>query len=145
MMLFLLLQAAAPAGVAPPPQRFSILAQTCAPVTREGREVVVCGNDPATSQRLPLPNEAVPDHGIPSNPYVTGTGALAAQVTPCAATQWGCTVGFGPPIEPIVGAIVKGIRNAGKERRWAKARAADGTRRQAIALDAPAPAGRLEP
>lgn len=140
--LVLALLQAQPAAV---PERFSILAQPCAPVTRDGKEVVVCGNDPAASQRLPLPQEAVPDHPIPSNPFITGGGALAAANKPCAVRLEGCQVGFGPPIGAMIGAAATGVGNALKDRREARARKRDGTRRVPIALDGDGPKGRVEP
>ncbi|WP_419809845.1 hypothetical protein [Sphingomonas sp.] len=149
--LALLLQAAptrptpAPAPASATPERFSILADPCARIVRDAREVVVCGTDPATAQRLPYPDEVVPDHAIPSNPQRSGLGALAAAASPCATLMSGCQVGVGPPIGPMANAVINGIRNATANRREAKARAADGDRRQAIDLKATGPAGRLEP
>lgn len=150
IVIALLLQAvpaAAPVtrATAAPPERFSILTDPCAQIERDGRDVVVCGTDPATARRLPYPDEVVPDHGVPSNPDRTGVGALAAEVTPCAATQWGCPSGVFPPIVPAAVALVHGIRNAAAGRREARARAADGASRQAIDLAAAGPAGRLDP
>ena len=144
--LALLLQAApaTSASSAPPAERFSILAEPCAPVERDGREVVVCGNDLSTSQRLPLPGEIVPYRPVASNPYKTGTGALAAEATPCAATQGGCQVGFGPPIGLLVGKAVEGVGNALKGRREARAKKRDGDKRVPIDLAAMGPAGRIE-
>lgn len=87
--------APAPAAPAAAPQRFSILADPCA---RErslpGTDVVVCGRNAADSPRLPLPAErGPPDRPIPSNPNMSGVGALAASNTPCAAVPRGCQVG----------------------------------------------------
>jgi len=78
-----------------PPQRFSILADPCARVrSQPGTDVVVCGNTVRESPSLPLPAErGPPDKPIPSNPDMTGAGALAAENTPCAAVQRGCQVG----------------------------------------------------
>ncbi len=105
MLLTMLLLAQQPA-----PERFSILipvpAQDCRKRGDPGGEVVVCGADQPLSQRLPLPDERVPTGPVASNPYLTGRGALAAEATPCAAIQKGCTVGFG---QPIVAAIVGGL------------------------------------
>ena len=149
MIVIALLLQAQPAPPAEPDarslKRFSILAERCAPLLRDGREVVVCGDDASISQRLPLPAEAVSENGKPSNPLVNGVGALAVEPTPCAARQAGCQVGFGPPVGLIAGAAIKGIGDAIKDRKWAKARARDGARRQLIDLDAAAPAGRIEP
>lgn len=151
MILLALLLQAAPAAPpvtrasAAPPERFSILADPCAQIERDGRDVVVCGTDPAATRRLPYPDEIVPDHGVPSNPERSGVGALAAEATPCAATQWGCPSGFFPPIVPAAVALVHGIRNAAANHREAKARAADGNSRQSIDLAAAGPSGRLDP
>jgi hypothetical protein len=146
MILAALLLQSTSVSTAPPPS-FSILADPCATVTRDGKEVVVCGRDSAASQRLPYPKEIIPNGPVASNPYLTGAGALASTGAPCAAQQSGCQVGFGPfPL--ILTGIVEGVRaakDAAKDRRWAKARARDGTRRQAIDLGATSPAGRLEP
>ena len=87
----------------------------------------------------------VPDHGVPSNRFRTGSGALAAERTPCAALQGGCQVGFGPPIVPMIAAGVRGVKSALQDRREARARARDGNRRQPIDLSDATPAGRLEP
>jgi hypothetical protein len=133
-------------STAPPPS-FSILADPCATVMRDGRDVVVCGRDTGTAQRLPYPQEIVPNGPVPSNPKLDGLGALAATRAPCAALQSGCQVGFGP-FGMILTGIVEGVRatkDAAKDRRWAKARARDGARRRAIDLAAAGPAGRLEP
>lgn len=149
--LALLLQAAAPAAPAPvtrvqgtAPERFSVLAGPCAPQRREGEDVVVCGESTATAQRLPYPDEYVPNHGVPSNPNEDGVGALAAaDGEPCAMR--GCQVGVGPPLLPMIAAAVTGIRNAKAHAREQRARRADGDRRVAIDLAAQAPAGTLEP
>lgn len=91
--LLLTLQAAA---AQPPPQRISILAPVPTEPCRrrpetEADEIVVCAS-PESTQRLPLPGErGPPDRPMPSNPDVTGMGAL--QPTPCAAVQSGCQAG----------------------------------------------------
>ena len=102
----LLLLQAAPATTPPAvPQKFSILAPACRHDDPDP-DIVVCGSL-EDAARLPLPDDrAPPDHGVPSNRSRTGIGALAATATPCAATQWGCEVGFGPPVMPIVNAAV---------------------------------------
>lgn len=113
MLALLLLQTAPPAAAAAPPERFSILvptaSQPCPPrAERRGEEegdVVVCATD-MPAQTLPYPDEYVGSRPRPSNPELTGAGALAASATPCAATQWGCQVGFG---QPLVAAAVKGL------------------------------------
>ena len=147
IVLALLLQAAPVTRVAGvPPARMSILIGDCQKAAAAaGRDVVVCANDPAATQRLPYPDEVVPDHPVPSNPNLTPAGALAAEASPCASVQGGCQVGFGPPIMPIVAAGVKGVKNALANGREARARRHDGDRRQAIDLAAAPPAGRVEP
>ena len=141
--LALLLQAATAASAAPP-AKFSILYDPCARA-RPGKDVVVCGKDGTATDRLPLadnapptPNYVKPDSGD----YRDNAGDYSA---PCAARMEGCQVGFGPPIVPLIAAGVKAIGNANKDRRWAKAKARDGARRQAIDLGASEPSGRLEP
>lgn len=143
MLLALLLQVATSASAAPPP-RFSILAQPCAAARRDGKDVVVCATDPASTDRLPLPDDAPPARGYvkpDSRDYRDNKGAGGS----CAASMSGCQVGFGPPIVPMVAAAVNGLKNAAKDRREAAARRRDGDRRVPIALDAPGSPGRLEP
>lgn len=136
-MLLILLAAAAQEPV---PERFSILTpvapQRCPPRARSSNEnkegdVVVCATD-LPDQTLPLPLEAVPTGPRPSNPQLTGTGALAAEATPCAATQWGCQVGFG---QPIVAAAVNGLVGLVKD---AAARRPDKRGRVPIDISEPA-------
>lgn len=140
--LALLLQAAtATSASAAPPDSFSILYEPCAP-TRT-KDVVVCGKNGATSDRLPLPDDAPPTPNY-VKPDSRDYRDNAMQGAPCGAVQSGCQVGFGPPIMPLIAAGVKALSNASKDRRWAAARARDGARRQAIDLGAAAPAGKLE-
>lgn len=121
LLLLLAVQAAAPA-TPPPPERFSILVpvapQKCAPrevpESQEG-DVVVCATD-LPDQTIPYPQEYVGNRPRPSNPELSGTGALAAEGSPCATTQWGCQVGFGPPIMPVVAAIVNEVKWATRKR-----------------------------
>lgn len=145
----LLLQAAPVAAATPttrasaaPPQRFSILASPCPP-RRSDEEVVVCG-DGASAQRLPLPAEAEPTPGYvkpDSMDYRDNKGGAK----PCSVGFDGCTVGFGPPIMPIIAAGIKGVKGALQDRREAAARRRDGARRVPIDLAGPAPQGRLTP
>lgn len=116
--LAIALQAAVPATSSPAPeqpQRWSILTpQPCAPTDRphdDKSDIVVCA-DGKTSQSLPLPDEAGPPPGRGANRDLSPKMALALEAPPCAATQAGCTVGFGPPIAPIVGAIAKVAKSA---------------------------------
>ena len=136
--LAIALQAAAvPAGgpgTADVPQRFSILTpQPCAP--QEGKpqgdktDIVVCA-DGTSSQSLPLPDEAGPPAGRGSNRELSAAKVLALEGTPCAARQGGCTVGFGPPIMPIIGALAKAAKSA-------FARKPDKSNRVAIDLSEP--------
>lgn len=147
-LLILALQAApvppAPAPAPPPqsapPQRFSILVPIAEePCVRQpsDSDVVVCSN-PLPSQKLPYPDEVVPDGPTPSNPLKSGTGALAAQATPCPISR-NCVVGVGPPIMPII----KGLVGLAKDTFGKKP---DKTGRVPIPLDDnDAPRGQLEP
>jgi hypothetical protein len=150
MILFLLLaQVATPAPATPPdpgrgapPARISILVDptpACPPPAQGSKDVVVCAR-PNQEQRLPLPDERGPPNGpVASNPELTGSGALAAEATPCAAHQGGCTVGFGPPIVPIVAALVGAVKSG-------LAKHPDKSHRVAIPLDdSPPPPSRIEP
>ena len=103
MLLLLLAAQAAPAAPAPPAgaTSFSILQpvenEPCVPRTKDEaslpNDIVVCGR-PLPSQKLPYPDEVVLNEPRASNPYRTGTGALAvADSTPCNTVQRGCTTG----------------------------------------------------
>ena len=143
MLLALILQAApVTRATATSPQRFSILAPACAPATRDGKEVVVCGADAQSSQRLPLPDEAEPTPGYVKPDSMDYRDAKGDR-HPCLVL--GCTVGFGPPIMPLIAAGAKAIGNARKDARWAAARKRDGARRVPIALDGDGPQGKVEP
>ena len=142
MILLGLLQAAAATVVAPAhtppaappvPQRFSILGDPCARTPDDGRDIVVCGAATANSPRLPLPDDrGVPDHPVASNPNLSAVRALELENTPCAATQWGCQVGIGPPIMPIAKAAVGAVKTL-------LAKKPDKRGRVPILLDEPAP------
>ncbi len=143
VLLILALQAAtAPAAAPAPdakPERFSILVpvgdEPC--TRRKPDDIVVCGN-PLPSQKLPYPDEVVPDGPTPSNPQLRGTGALAAEGTPCPISR-SCVVGFGPPIMPLI----KGAVDLAKK---ALAPKPDKTGRVSIPLDdSDAPKGQIEP
>jgi hypothetical protein len=140
--LLLLLQSAAPAAASPQPERWSILLPTptepCVPERRPGDkdDIIICANA-RPSVRLPDP-ESVPSKGpVKSNPYLNGSGALAAMDTPCPISR-NCVVGFGPPIVPMI----KGAVDLAKR---AFAKKPDKTGRVAIPLDEPAPTGTLQP
>jgi hypothetical protein len=108
MLLTMLFLAQQPA---PAPERFSILLEDACGADAQARaeargDVLVCGANGVTSQRLPLPDERVPTGPVASNPHLSARTALAAEAAPCAARQEGCQVGFG---QPIVAAIVGGL------------------------------------
>lgn len=144
-LLILALQAApAPAAPAAPqtdtPQRFSVLVpipdEPCVRRPSDS-DVLVCGN-PLPSQKLPYPDEVVPDGPTPSNPLKNGVGALNAQGTPCPISR-NCVVGFGPPIVPIITGIANAVGSAFKKK-------PDKTGRVPIPLDdSQKPTGKLEP
>lgn len=144
-LLILALQAASPAAPAPAPQadtpqRFSVLTpipdEPCVRRPTDS-DVLVCGN-PLPSQKLPYPNEVVPDGPTPSNPQKSGTGALNAQATPCPISR-SCVVGFGPPVLPLIVGAANAIGSAFKKK-------PDKTGRVPIPLDdSQPPTGKLEP
>lgn len=85
---------AQPAREADGTQRWSILADPC-PSAQGQDEILVCGTAMADAQRLPLPAERGPPDGpIPSNPDLSGTGALAVAGAPCATRSEGCGTGL---------------------------------------------------
>lgn len=74
-------------------QSWSVLAEPCSAVRREGEEIVVCGRA-GSAYRLPLPGERPPpNRPLPSNPDATGAGAMAATAAPCGTLSQGCTTG----------------------------------------------------
>ncbi|MCK8456880.1 hypothetical protein [Sphingomonas faeni] len=112
VILSTLMQVATPSPTAAP-ERFSILVDPCAAASKDGNDVIVCGGPAANSPRLPLPDErGPPDRAVASNPELSAARALQLEGTPCAASQWGCQVGFGPPIAPIAKAAVGLIKSA---------------------------------
>lgn len=144
IILLIALQAATSAPLPAPakaePQRWSVLApvkdEPCGAKVPDS-DATVCGN-PLPSQRLPYPDEIQPDGPIPSNPELSGSGALSAQATPCPISRK-CVVGFGPPIVPMV----KGAIDLAKK---AFAKKPDKTGRVAIPLDdSDQPKGQLLP
>ena len=149
MILLLLVQAAVPVQTTTsdlthgtPPARISILVDptpACPPPVEGAKEVVVCARS-NQQQRLPLRNERGDSDGpTPVNPELTGRGALAAEATPCGAHQGGCQVGFGPPIVPIMKALVGAVKGG-------LAKHPDKSNRVAIPLDdAPLPPSKIEP
>jgi hypothetical protein len=164
LILALALQAAA----APAPERFSILVpvadQPCGR-RRPGEDIVVCA-DALPEQTLPLPQEAVSTRPVPVNPHMTGTGALNAEGTPCAARVGGCPtavdmLGMGTALirgvqklvapnscceEPgeatsvgkLIGDVVGGVGKIGKHK-------PDKSARVAIDLSEPVMTGRVAP
>ncbi len=110
--LLLMAQVAATPVTAKPGERFSILVDPCAAASDEGRDIVVCAPTESTP-RLPMRDDrGPPDHPVPSNPELSAVRALQLEGTPCAASQWGCQVGFGPPIMPIAKAAVGLVKSA---------------------------------
>lgn len=146
MILLALLQVAAQVPAAPATvtratsavtERFSILAEPCGRASGQtvGNDVVVCGSA-ADTQRLPLPDERVPDKPMPSNPYLRPEAALAAEGTPCAASQRGCQVGIGGPvIMAAAKGLVTAVSDGLADRRVRKARRQDAGKRVPIPLD----------
>ncbi len=147
MILLLLLQVTTPVQTpdphrGTPPARISILVDptpACSPPSDDGKDVVVCAQRDQ-QQRLPLRDQrGDPEGPVASNPELTGRGALAAEATPCAAHQGGCQVGFGPPIVPIVAALVGAVKSG-------LAKRPDKSNRVAIPLDdVPPPPSKIEP
>jgi hypothetical protein len=148
--LLLALQLAATVPVAPAvppaPDRFSILVPVAgapcrpspgAPPARPG-DVTVCA-DGLPDQTVPLPGDYVYDTPRPSNPQLTGTGALAAQGTPCATLQGGCQVGFGAPVvQALLNGAIGLVKDATRKRYPKQGRVA-------IPLDGPLPGYRTPP
>jgi hypothetical protein len=131
-------------------------------------EIVVCGAPDKPLSRLPY-DSSPNDPPTPSNPHLTGMGALAQTATPCATLQGGCASGvdlfgggtavvrlIGKLIDPdsccerpgeatnpgmLIGDAIGGIKRAfGKK--------PDKSGRVAISLEAPPPVsskGRLRP
>lgn len=90
-------------------QRWSVLVDPCASAQTGGNQIVVCGKG-VQAPRLPLPEErGPPDRPMPSNPNLTGIGALNAVPTPCAARVGGCQVGV-----DIFGGATALVRGVGK-------------------------------
>ncbi len=90
------------------PQRWSILVDPCASA-RTKDEIVVCGQR-EQQPRLPLPTErGIPDRPMPGNPDVSGAGAMAMTLAPCATRSEGCGTGIN-----LFGAGTTLIRGVGK-------------------------------
>lgn len=92
-------------------QSWSILNDPCpSPLGRKPEEILVCARGAQPDPRLPLPEErGPPDRPMPSNPDVTGIGALNASIAPCATRSEGCTTGIN-----ILGGGTALIRGIGK-------------------------------
>lgn len=102
ILLLLAAQAATPQSPAPAPSEprsWSILApvanEPCVPDRERGPDdIVVCGQ-PLPAQALPYPQEVVLDRPAPSNPELSGTGAMNAEGgIPCGAHVGGCPTGM---------------------------------------------------
>jgi hypothetical protein len=147
IVLFILAQMATPPtaasdpGHGTPPPQISILVDpspACTPPPEGSKDVVVCAPS-NQQQRLPLRDDRGPPEGpVPVNPGLNGRGALAAEGTPCAARQGGCQVGFGPPIVPILAALVGAVKSG-------LAKHPDKSKRVAIPLDDTPPPSKIEP
>jgi hypothetical protein len=141
-LLLIALQAtpAAPPQTALGSERFSLLARDpCPPSAGTREDVIVCGRRQADDRIPDMPDE-VPAGPVPSNPQLTGIGALRASGTPCAATQWGCQTGvniLGPAL------LLANEARIGISKLVDKSR--DKSHRVPIALDGPGPQGHLEP
>lgn len=124
---------------APGTQRFSILADEPCPASGDNKEIIVCGRRPA-DDRVTRMGDEVPDGPVPSNPDMTGIGALRAATPPCAALQGGCQVGVNllAPALLLANEARIGISKLVDKHR-------DKSNRVPIALDGPGPAGHLEP
>ncbi|MEN2787123.1 hypothetical protein ACFOKI_04315 [Sphingomonas qilianensis] len=149
ILLLLAAQAATIVSTKPEAQSWSILeavpnepcvlraeARPDAQDAAKQKDVIVCAR-PLPSQKLPYPDEVVPDGPTPSNRELTGRGALEAEGAPCATRMGGCQVGFGPPIVPIVMGAVDIAKRA-------FAKKPDKSGRVPIQLDAQ-PTGRILP
>jgi hypothetical protein len=99
----------APAQSADGKQSWSILADPCpSPLGRKQDEILVCAKGAQPDPRLPLPDErGPPDRPMPSNPDVTGIGALNASIAPCATRSEGCTTGIN--ILGMGTALIRGV------------------------------------
>lgn len=99
-------------ATAAPPEgatSWSVLAEPCSSARSGAEDIVVCGRV-APTPRLPLPaDREPPDRPMPSNPDVTGIGALRAAAAPCATRSEGCTVGLN-----LIGPAVTLVRGVGK-------------------------------
>ncbi|WP_294246302.1 hypothetical protein [uncultured Sphingomonas sp.] len=140
--LLLIALQAEPAVPMPPPAggRFSILARDPCPASRgTAADIIVCGRRQA-DDRAPQLRDEPPTGPVPSNPELTGAGALAASSTPCPARQGGCQVGFDlvTPALMLANEVRIGISKLADKRR-------DKSRRIPIALDGPGPQGHLKP
>lgn len=145
--MFILLLAGlqtAPAVPLPPPgpgtQRFSILARDPCPASAGSKQdIVVCGRRQGDDRVTPMGDE-VPVGPTPSNPDMSGAGALRAADIPCAALQGGCQVGFNL-LAPAF--LLANEARIGISRLVDRSR--DKSERIAIPLDGPGPQGHLEP
>ncbi|PZO73337.1 MAG: hypothetical protein DI640_09770 [Sphingomonas taxi] len=104
ILLSILLQATAPATpiVAPPPQSWSILNPPACPGSSPS-EIVVCGSNGSSEQRLPLPGER-PPQDRPRQPTGDPRAALDNAGRPCP--PGGCT-GVNLLTVPVV--LIRGI------------------------------------
>jgi hypothetical protein len=100
----------APQSAADGTQSWSVLADPCAAAQNGSNDtIVVCGKG-VNAPRLPLPEErGPPDRPMPSNPNLTGIGALEAASPPCATVMGGCASGV-----DLFGGATAAVRLIGK-------------------------------
>ncbi|WP_322964278.1 hypothetical protein [Sphingomonas fuzhouensis] len=136
--LLLIALQAVPAAPSPGNERVSILLPDCPASEEAKQDVVVCGRRPGSDREPELRNEPS-DRPIPSNPEMTGIGALRAG-PPCGATQWGCMSQLDLKRPAL---MLANEARIGLSTLFDKAR--DKSKRVPIALDGPGPQGHLEP
>lgn len=106
-LIALALQAGAASPTDDAPTRWSILADPCATARTGDEDIVVCATV-APTPRLPLPDErGPPDRPAPSNPDLSGSGALAAAAAPCATLSGGCQSGV--DLGSMGVAVIRGV------------------------------------
>ncbi len=135
--------AATSAPVAP---RWSILAPVPEARCRNaagGQDIVVCATS-LPSQKLPYPELIEAARPQPSNPYLTGTGALRATDRAVAATAGTTITGSGGSGLPLLRMALFGLTQAAKGIKKLTTHV-DKSKRVAIDLSDPAPPGAAAP
>lgn len=134
--------AATAATSAPVAQRWSILAPVPEAQCRErgkGDDIVVCATS-LPNQQLPYPELAKPARPQPSNPDLTGIGALRATDAAVAATAGTSITGSGGGGLPLLQIALFGLKQAAKGVKKLTTHV-DKSKRVAIDLSDPAPPG----